>query len=325
MSRYGEREAGPLAYLWRMLMQKSFQESLGEIAEGQYAVGVSGGADSVGLLRLMIELRPDLGVRVVHLNHELRGEESEGDARFVRELAERHRLPFTIARRSEIEPMLAKRPANKSALYRAVRFELFRRVVAEHGLHGVILAHQADDQAETVLHRLLRGSGAAGLGGIAKESRQGMLSVLRPLLGHGGGEIREYLKSIGQEWREDSSNQSGKYLRNRLRRLLGVAPQISAALIKMAAGVRGMRKWVSENAPVLAERFAAVELQGWPMVLAMEAGRNWLIARGAPAGELRPRVLERFVEFVTDAGLGSRQEFPGKIRLTRKKGWMEVA
>lgn len=60
------------------------------------------------------------------------------------------------------------------------------------------------------------------------------------------------------------------------------------------------------------------------MVLAMEAGRRWLIARGAPAGELRPKVLERFVEFATDAGMGTKQEFPGKIRVKRKKGWVEV-
>jgi len=324
MSRYGQRRGSPLAYLWRMLMQKRFEDSLGEMAEGQYAIGVWGGADSVGLLRLVMELRPDLGVRVVHLNHELRGQESEGDEKFVRELAERYRLPFTIARRSEIEPMLGKRPANKSALYRAIRFELFRRVVAEHGLHGVMLAHQADDQAETVLHRLLRGSGAAGLGGIAKESRQGMLRVVRPLLEHGGAEIRGYLKSIGQDWREDSSNQSGKYLRNRLRLVLGASPEVSAALIDVANTMRGMKRWVGEIAPVLAERFAAVELEGWPMLLAMESGKKWLIARGAPAGELRPKVLKRFVEFVTDAAAGATQEFPGKIHVKRRRGWIEV-
>src|SRR4051812_8948931 len=194
-------------------MQKSFEDSLAEIAEGQYTVAVSGGADSVALLRLVIEFRPDVGVHVVHLNHELRGEESEGDARFVEELAGKLRAPVTVARRSEIEPLLAKRPANKSALYRAVRFELFKKVAKENELHGVLLAHQRDDQAETVLHRLLRGSGPSGLMGMGRESRQGILAIFRPLLGHGREELREYLKSIGQDWREDSSNESGKYLR----------------------------------------------------------------------------------------------------------------
>src|SRR5438046_1093221 len=118
-------------------MNPNFYESFSSIAEGQYAIGVSGGADSVALLRLLMEHRPDVGVHVVHLNHELRGEESEEDARFVRELAERHGVAVTIARRSEIEPMLGKRPANKSALYRALRFALFRKAAKENGLHGV--------------------------------------------------------------------------------------------------------------------------------------------------------------------------------------------
>src|SRR6476660_4153824 len=106
-------------------MQKSFAESLEELPEGQFAVGVSGGADSVALLRLVMEFRPDVGVHVVHLNDELRGEESDADAKVVQRWAKTLSAPLAIARRSESEPMLAKRLANKSALYRAVRFELF--------------------------------------------------------------------------------------------------------------------------------------------------------------------------------------------------------
>jgi len=305
-------------------MERSFQDSLEELPEGQYAVGVSGGADSVALLRLVRELRPDVGVHVVHLNHELRGQESDGDECFVRQLAQKLGMPATIARLSEIEPMLQRRPVNQSALYRAARFEMFRKVVKENGLHGVLLAHQADDQAETVLHRLLRGSGAAGLVGMASQSRQGMLAVFRPLLGHGREGLRAYLKSIGQDWREDSSNQSGKYLRNRLRDVLNERPAVSDALVEMAGAMRNLRRWVTENAPILALRFAAVELEGWPVILSIEAARKWLIARGAPAGELRPAVLERFVEFATDAAAGMRQEFPGKLRVRRKKGWIET-
>jgi len=305
-------------------MERSFQDSLEELPEGQYAVGVSGGADSVALLRLVMQYRPDVGVHVVHLNHELRAQESEEDADFVRRLAQKLSAPVTIARRSEIEPVLASRPANKSALYRAVRFELFKKVVKENRLHGVLLAHQADDQAETVLQRLLRGSGPAGLVGIAPESRQGMLAVFRPLLGHGRDELREYLKSIGQDWREDSSNRSQKYLRNRLRVVLNADPELSAALVSMADAMGGLRRWVVQTAPVLSERFAAVKLEGWPTVLSMEAAKKWFIARGAPAGDLRPAVLERFVEFVIDAAGGKRQEYPGKVLVRRRSGWIEA-
>lgn len=305
-------------------MEKSFADSMEAIAEGQYAIGVSGGADSVALLRLVMEQRPDLGVHVVHLDHELRGEESEEDARFVSDLARKLEVPVTVARRSEIAPLLAKRPANKSALYRALRLLLFKRVVSEQGLHGVMLAHQADDQAETILHRLIRGSGPAGLGGMGRESMQGTLKILRPLLACGGWELRAYLKSIAQDWREDSSNRSEKYLRNRLRSILSAHADLSGALIGVGEAMRVLRRWVGENAPKLQERFATAEMEGWPAALAMESARRWLIERGAPAGELRPKVLERFVEFATDAGMGNRWEFPGKIQVRRRRGWLEI-
>src|SRR5438034_1508222 len=133
------------------------------VPAGAWAVAVSGGGDSVALLELLRH-RGDLLLHVVHLDHETRGGESATDALFVGELAARWGLAFTIRRRSEIEPAIAARlPANRSARFRAARLELFRRVIAEHRLAGVILAHHADDQAETVVQRLLRGSGPAGL------------------------------------------------------------------------------------------------------------------------------------------------------------------
>src|SRR3954470_15076406 len=102
-------------------MAGALEESLSRIAEGQYAIGVSGGADSVALLRLVMQFRPDLGLHVVHLNHEMRGEESYADAAFVMELADVCLLPVTTAWRSAIEPSLKNRPANLSALFRAMR------------------------------------------------------------------------------------------------------------------------------------------------------------------------------------------------------------
>src|SRR5688572_8683862 len=144
-------------------MSPSFEDSLAELPEGQFAAGISGGADSVALLRLLLQYRPDIGLHIVHLNHQTRGAESDGDATFVRDLADKYNLPVTIAKRTDIEPALDIRPRNKSALFRALRFMLFKKVAAENALHGLLLAHHRDDQAETVLHRLLRGSAPAGL------------------------------------------------------------------------------------------------------------------------------------------------------------------
>src|SRR5205814_165660 len=195
---------------------------------------------------------------------------------------------------------------------------------AEHGLHGVLLAHHQDDQAETVLHRLLRGSGARGLAGMSFESRQGQLLMLRPMLSHGREELREYLRSIAQNWREDSSNASGKYLRNRLRAILSARAEVANSLVEMAQELGKLRRWTRETAPRLQERFAMAELAGVPRILAVESARAWLNARGAPAGELSADVLERFVRFATDAASATREAFPGALRITRRRGWIEA-
>ena len=95
---------------------------------------------------------------------------------------------------------IEKLPANTSSRYRAIRLALFNRVVAENSLFGVILAHHADDQAETVLHRLLRGSGPMGIAAMQPETKIDGLRILRPLLDCRGVALRDYLSSIGQTW-----------------------------------------------------------------------------------------------------------------------------
>ena len=127
------------------------------VPSGRWAGGVSGGADSVALLLLLDQRResePGLFLHVVHLDHQTRGAESTADAEFVRRLAAGRGVPCTIARRDQVEREMTDLPPNPSARYRALRHEVFRRVIAQHRLQGVLLAHHADDQAETVLHRL---------------------------------------------------------------------------------------------------------------------------------------------------------------------------
>ncbi len=180
------------------------------ISPGAWAVGVSGGADSVALLRLLHE-RPDLRLHVAHLDHETRGNQSAGDAQFVASLAAHLGLPCTVAPLREFESGEVIGTANRSARFRAARLALFRRVVECAKLDGVILAHHADDQAETVFHRLCRGGGPEGLAAMRTESRIGGLRVVRPLLGVRRLELRRYLESISQDWREDASNSSDQY------------------------------------------------------------------------------------------------------------------
>lgn len=290
------------------------------IAPGRYAVGVSGGADSVALLHLLHHHRPDLLLHVVHLDHQTRGQESAADAEFVRQLAMEWGLAHTIARRSEVEPLLRHPPANKSALFRALRLELCRRVAAAHQLDAVLLAHHADDQAETVLHRLLRGSSVAGLAGIAAEARQRDLQILRPLLEVEGRALRDYLRAVGQPWREDASNRSDQYARNRNRRVLADHPAIAQDLRALGRSCAALRQWVRWAAPKLPEVFEMALLGDLPGLLAQESARQWLVARGVPADELLPSVAQRLIDMATDAASPARQHFPGRVLVRRRGG-----
>ena len=295
------------------------------IPPGRYAVAVSGGADSVALLHLLKHHRPDLHLHVVHLDHQTRGPESTGDAQFVRQLAEQWQLPHTIELREKIEPALADHPQNPSALYRAVRHELFRRVVAEHGLDAVLLAHHADDQAETILHRLLRGSGPAGLAGMQRESRIGELKLLRPLLGVPGLILRQYLREMNQPWREDASNASDKYFRNRLRQVLRSSPELHPALLDLGSACGRLRDWIYDQSPRLGQRIPLTELRSLPPILAAESARRWLIEQGCPPDEITPAVIDQLLTMALDAVSPPRQHFPGQVLVRRKSGMIFTA
>lgn len=194
---------------------------------GVTGVAVSGGADSVALLRLLLELNrlPVPPVAVVHVNHSLRGEESDGDEQFVRSLAEAHRLQF-YAIRVDTRGRAQQDGKGIEAAARELRREFFLGLVRSGKLARVYTAHTRDDQAETLLLRLLRGTGPSGLQGIrrvieAEDSSGARVSAIgRPLLGCSRQELRDYLKALGQPWREDTSNQDVANIRNRVRHQL---------------------------------------------------------------------------------------------------------
>ena len=167
------------------------------------AAAVSGGADSVALLRLLLELRQTLGivVSVAHLNHQLRGADAGRDADFVAELAERHGLEFHLAER-DVRAYAAEHKLSLEAAGRRLRYAFFSGLVAEHKADKVATAHTLDDQAETVLLKLLRGSWLRGLAGIHPSLRaeDGRIWVVRPLLAPAGARSRlicERLRSHG--------------------------------------------------------------------------------------------------------------------------------
>ncbi|MEA1927569.1 MAG: tRNA lysidine(34) synthetase TilS [Candidatus Auribacterota bacterium] len=181
-------------------------------------VAVSGGGDSVALLHLLHRLSSisDLKLTVVHLDHSLRGAASREDALWVRELAERLNIPC-IAEKRDLTGKEKKAGLSPEESARDARYKIFGEVSKQTGITTIALGHQADDQAETVLLKLLRGCNPSGLGGMRPFRREGELRIIRPLLEFRRSELREYLDSIGESFREDLTNQDPRFLRNRVR------------------------------------------------------------------------------------------------------------
>ncbi|HBG07328.1 MAG: tRNA lysidine(34) synthetase TilS [Geobacteraceae bacterium GWC2_58_44] len=177
-------------------------------------VAVSGGADSVALLDILARLG-DLALRLVvaHLNHGLRGRASDGDEEFVSGRAAQYGLPFVL-QRTDVKALAASSRLSLEDAGRRARYAFFARVAKEHGATSIALAHHLDDQAETVLIRLLRGAGASGLSAMGSGCR-GILK--RPLLQVSRSELEHYLKGRGLSYRTDATNADTAILRNSIR------------------------------------------------------------------------------------------------------------
>ena len=190
-------------------------------------LSVSGGVDSMTMLSLFVELqrRWNLTLSIGHVNHQLRGEESDGDEAFVRHTAES--LGFSLySARVATKEFAHTHNIGKQEAARELRYRFLEQVKQEAQADAVATAHNADDNAETVLMNALRGSGMHGLAGIPLRREQG--SVIRPMLFAYRKEINQFASEAGVAFREDSSNASHEYTRNRIR--LNVIPYLEASL-----------------------------------------------------------------------------------------------
>lgn len=178
-------------------------------------VAVSGGRDSVALLHLLISAG-HRNLVVCHLNHGLRGRESGQDAAFVRRLAARYGLPCVVAK-VDIRKLAEEKRQTLEEAGRGARMAFFEQTALQYAASCIYLAHHAEDQAETILANLCRGTGLRGLGGMKPKSLMGGLIWLRPLLEIRKQEIEAYVHHQKLPFREDSSNASSDYTRNRLR------------------------------------------------------------------------------------------------------------
>jgi tRNA(Ile)-lysidine synthase len=225
-------------------------------------VAVSGGADSVALICAMAALRSLSPGRLIvaHVNHQLRGGEAAADERFVLELSHRLELPCEVGR----EPV-AERAAlagdGLEAAARAARYQFFRETAERLGARQVATAHTADDQAETILHRVLRGTGLSGLAGVRRVRPLGpAVTMFRPLLAMRRADVLNYLDDLGQPYRDDATNFDTRFTRNRLRHELlprlasDFNPQVVDALVRLGRLAGEAQQVVASLVEPLVER-----------------------------------------------------------------------
>lgn len=223
-------------------------------------VAVSGGPDSVMLLHVLFLLSKKWSWRLVaaHVNHGFRGFESDGEERFTSEFAESYGIPCETVH-LDMPRLIAETGKNAQAAAREKRYAFLRQVARKHCSDKIALAHHADDQAETVLMGLLRGSGAAGLAGMAPLRQHDGVAYIRPLLGLNKQEIVQYLDAAGLDYCHDSSNDSRKYFRNQIRLdilpyLAKFNPDISRTLNRTAAVLLEEDAYMQEQTEKIAEQ-----------------------------------------------------------------------
>ena len=241
--------------------------------DGPVGVAVSGGPDSVALRHALRDLLGGRAFAVLHVNHGLRGPEADLDEEFVRGLAESLECEFH-ARRCDLSPGAGSSRGNLEEEGRRCRYQFFREAVAAGTCATVATGHTRSDQAETVLFRLFRGAAGAGLSGIWPVHEQ---RVVRPMLDVSRSEVLEYLRGHGILWREDASNASPAYARNRLRHDLLPAlrrdwnPNVEVALANTADwAVEEERYWRTRTAEI---RRGCVREEAGGLVLDVDAVR----------------------------------------------------
>jgi tRNA(Ile)-lysidine synthase len=271
-------------------------------AGDRVGIAVSGGADSVASLRLLLELRKEIGVvlSVVHFNHKLRGDASDEDERFVARLAQEHKLELHCES-GEVATYAAEKHLSLETAARQMRYQYFRRLLVEERLNRIATGHTLDDQAETVLLKIVRGAGTRGLAGIYPQlsvpGSQLSASVIRPLLGIRRKDLEAYLLGLGQSWREDTSNRDLRHMRNRVRH--GILPRLERYLNP------GVREALADTAEI-----ARAEEDYWQKEVSQALPSVW--ARAAltvSALAHLPLALQRRVIRAASESLGLRLDF----------------
>jgi tRNA(Ile)-lysidine synthase len=292
--------------------------------DSRFLLGISGGRDSVALLESLWAA----GCRqlvLCHLNHQLRGSDSEADAAFVAELAPGYGLEVEIGT-EDVRARAAREGVSIEVAARRARILFFQTCAARHGTNRVFLAHHADDQVETILLHLLRGTGKRGWSGMRPVSRLGGLVLIRPFL-----QTRRQDLPVPARFREDASNASDAFLRNRLRnRAIPVLREafgrdFTAALCQTAEVLREedrlLERLAEEALSSLRDGEDGLPLPGFralPVALQRRVLVRWMDGSGVPGAGFRH--VERARAIGLSSGTPAKSNLPGGWHLRRRSG-----
>lgn len=295
-------------------------------------VAISAGADSTALLHVLVQLRTRrrFRVRACHVHHGLRGEDADADAKHAGALARSLRVPFSRYR-GDVPAFAEAHGLSVEAAARAVRYQLLERTADRVGATRIATGHTADDQAETVLLNLLRGSGPAGLAGIPPVRGR----VIRPLLRFTKEKLEAYCRAQKLDYRLDRSNLDTAFTRNRIRHeilpvLREVNPHIDAALLRLAEIMRAENEFVAAQAANVLREVGAQR----PGELGVACAQFALLAKALQRRVVRVAIarvkgdeldieLERvdaLVDLAISGRTGAVVELPGRIRAERTYG-----
>lgn len=303
-------------------------------------IGVSGGPDSVALLHAIWSISDKRAKLIVaHIDHGLRGSESDADREFVRELATRWNLPCEIVRLAELDEVSAS--ASEETLRKA-RHRHLRRIADKHHAAWIATAHHADDVVETMLHRLLRGSGPRGLASIPPTRRLSQdLTLVHPLLSTSRKQLMKYIDEFHLDFRTDQSNTSDKYTRNRIRsqllpflRAFEGSSNLDRRLLQTAQQVRELYEFVERSGHAWLQGARSLDVAGEIEFQASQfMDTEWCIVREGlvqlwhaqhwplqgMSAEHWAR-LARFLQPPTPSKHPKRLQLPGHIQVTMRRG-----
>jgi tRNA(Ile)-lysidine synthase len=305
-------------------------------AGDRIGAAVSGGTDSVVMLDFMARMAGEVGFQlaVVHFNHHLRSAESDEDEQFVRNLAERYGVPF-FRGEARVAEEARKRRRNLEATAREFRYRFFLALIRQGKLDRVATAHTLDDQAETVLMHILRGTGTRGLGGIHRSLQN---KVIRPFLALTRAEIEDETRKRDITFRVDSTNLDTHFRRNKVRReLLPILekeynPEIKRLLSELATRAREDEGYLDQQARERAgawrlredgaEKISRTALRNMPPALARRVLRQMLPEVGGRRAGLTHRHIEVVYHFALESQSGKRLQLPRGLAARIEFDWL---